>query len=451
MWIGILTPLAGIAPKRYFQEWSNTVMLLALGLSEKGIMVSMFRSQDFDQAAKTSGIMINMGGAAAEEQPVVGGWKVMPIADMFEHGSEFSLLHNFSGSLPLTYLKVTGTPVLSTICEVSPQDFPVWKKYDKQAFFTLPSRSGKLPELNYLGEVPPGLNLREYAFNAQPEDYVAFCDDIRPETGAREAVQLALKSGTSLIMSGKIENSMFFQKEIKPHLNSGLVTYLGEISQAKQRDLLARAYALFYPVKFNEVFPFRVIEAMAMGTPVISFRQGSLPEIITEEVTGFMVSSIQEAAGILPQVKKLNREDCRRAAEEKFSMEKMVDGYVKLYEQIMEERKSEDRRPWGYYRVICDEADLKVKRIYVAPGQRLSLQRHQKRSEHWYVTRGEAQVTLEDKDFSLQTGQAIDIPVGQWHRLANRGSYELELLEIQTGEYFGEDDIERREDDYARA
>ena len=111
----------------------------------------------------------------------------------------------------------------------------------------------------------------------------------------------------------------------------------------------------------------------------------------------------------------------------------------------------EDHRPWGYYRVLDDEPDHKVKRIVVYPKQRLSLQRHRHRMEHWYVVQGHAVVTRNDEEIPLKSGQAIDIPQGAWHRIMNSGDENLIFIETQTGDYFGEDDIERSEDDYGRA
>jgi mannose-6-phosphate isomerase len=110
----------------------------------------------------------------------------------------------------------------------------------------------------------------------------------------------------------------------------------------------------------------------------------------------------------------------------------------------------EDHRPWGYYQVYADEADHKVKRIVVYPGKRLSLQRHQRRTEHWYVMSGEALVTRGDEDIALIAEQSIDIPRGVIHRVANPGVTDMAFIEVQTGDYFGEDDIERLEDDFGR-
>ncbi|MFA7330627.1 MAG: phosphomannose isomerase type II C-terminal cupin domain [Candidatus Delongbacteria bacterium] len=107
-------------------------------------------------------------------------------------------------------------------------------------------------------------------------------------------------------------------------------------------------------------------------------------------------------------------------------------------------------RPWGHYEVLLDDPELKVKRIVVKPGQRLSLQRHQQRREHWFVAAGTARVTLDEQELDVAAGGSLDIPLGSWHRVANLGPTDLVLVEAQTGSYFGEDDIERREDDYGR-
>jgi len=111
----------------------------------------------------------------------------------------------------------------------------------------------------------------------------------------------------------------------------------------------------------------------------------------------------------------------------------------------------ESRRPWGFYENLTDTDYHKVKRITVYQGKRLSLQRHRRRTEHWYVIKGEALVTLDDQGIELTAGEAVDIGLGQIHRIENRGEGDLVFIEIQTGDYFGEDDIERLEDDFGRA
>jgi mannose-6-phosphate isomerase len=110
----------------------------------------------------------------------------------------------------------------------------------------------------------------------------------------------------------------------------------------------------------------------------------------------------------------------------------------------------ESRRPWGRYDVLADDASYKVKTIVVEPGERLSYQRHARRSEHWFVVSGRGVVTLDGDTVDVVAGRAVDVPVGTAHRIANIGDAPLLFVEVQHGEYFGEDDIERLEDDYGR-
>ena len=108
------------------------------------------------------------------------------------------------------------------------------------------------------------------------------------------------------------------------------------------------------------------------------------------------------------------------------------------------------QRPWGWFETICERAGFKIKRIGIAPGRQLSLQRHRQRAEHWVVVTGTAWATVGEQAFELRVGQHADIALGQLHRLANRTALELEIVEVQFGAVLDEDDIERLQDDYGR-
>jgi mannose-6-phosphate isomerase len=109
-----------------------------------------------------------------------------------------------------------------------------------------------------------------------------------------------------------------------------------------------------------------------------------------------------------------------------------------------------DRRPWGTYEVLDEGATFKVKRIEVLSGKRLSYQKHSQRAEHWVVVEGMARVTLDGREITLATGEAVDIPVGSAHRVQNPGKGNLIFIEVQRGNYLGEDDITRLQDDFGR-
>ena len=114
------------------------------------------------------------------------------------------------------------------------------------------------------------------------------------------------------------------------------------------------------------------------------------------------------------------------------------------------EGRETDQRPWGSYTVLDDAPTFKVKRIEVLPGKRLSYQRHARRSEHWFIVHGTAVVTLDGERRQVTAGEAVDVPVGTAHRIENAGDLPVVFVEVQHGDYFGEDDIVRLEDDYGR-
>ena len=190
---------------------------------------------------------------------------------------------------------------------------------------------------------------------------------------------------------------------------------------------------------------------MACGTPVIAFNKGSMPELINNGENGFLVENVEQAAEALKKIPEISRKKCRETVISRFSADRMVEDYVRVYELILSKCKREDHRPWGFYEVLSDKEDHKVKRITVYPKKRLSLQRHKRRSEHWHVLKGTALVDLNKKSIKLKAGESIDIKMGASHRIKNTGKDNMVFIEVQRGDYFGEDDIERLEDDYGRS
>lgn len=141
----------------------------------------------------------------------------------------------------------------------------------------------------------------------------------------------------------------------------------------------------------------------------------------------------------------------RLAPRPEVNAEAVLHFYQTIYKDVVVRDRKEEHRPWGYYEVLSDEPNHKVKRLVVLPSKRLSLQRHQHRAEHWNIISGEALVTIDRKEYHLTVGQSVNIPRGAIHRIQNPGTENLVIIEIQTGDYFGEDDIERFEDDFGRA
>jgi glycosyltransferase involved in cell wall biosynthesis len=449
MRIAMLSPIAWRTPPRHYGPWESVVSLLTEGLINKGIDVTLFATQD----SQTSGKLVSVCPRGYEEDkdimPKV--WECLHISELFERADEFDLIHNQFDFLPLTYMGMTSTPILTTIHGFSsPKIVPVYKKYNHRAYYVSISDADRSPELDYLATIHHGIDLGRFTFRPDRGDYLLFFGRFHHDKGAKEAIEIARISGKKLIMAGIIQDEAYFECEVKPHLDDDNIVYVGIAGPEKRDKLLGEAYALIHPINFDEPFGLSVIESMACGTPVVAFNRGSMAEVIADGRTGFLVTSVQEAVTRLARIEKIERAECRRWVEERFSADRMVEQYIQVYERIIAENRREDHRPWGYYRILADEPNHKVKRIVVFPGQRLSLQRHRQRAEHWYVVQGQAVVTRNREEIRLQSGQAVDLPQGVWHRMTNTGSENLVFIEVQTGSYFGEDDIERAEDDYGR-
>ncbi len=450
MRIAMLSPMAGRTHPGHDEPFRRMIGLLTEGLAARGVEVTLFPAGQGESSAPLQ---------ARAPEPSVG--KVNPlesevseclqISELFDRADDFDLIHNHAGFLPLTYSGLIKRPILTTIhggCTGA--SLPIYKKYNDRAFYVSIANARRSPELTYQATIYYGIDVDSFAFNDSSATELLFCGVIHPERGVAEAIEISRLSDKALVIAGAIQDEEFFSAEIAPLLDGNRIRYVGPVRPALRNQLLGRALALLHPVACDEPFDFSVLEATACGTPVIAFSGGLLREIITDGINGFVVPDVTAAAEATRKVHTISRANCRKITTERFSQRHMVEEYLKVYERILERTQTEDRRPWGYYVVLSDLPDHKVKRIVVWPGKRLSLQRHRLRSEHWTIIAGSPVVTVDGKDIHMRVGQSIDIPVGTEHRIYNPDQEPVVFIEVQMGEYFGEDDIERFEDDFGR-
>jgi glycosyltransferase involved in cell wall biosynthesis/mannose-6-phosphate isomerase-like protein (cupin superfamily) len=453
MKVALLSPIAWRTPPRHYGPWERVVSLLCEGLVEKGVDVTLFATGDSLTRAKLEYVCKTPYEEDSSILPKV--WECLHIAHLFEQAGEFDLIHNNFDFLPLSYSRLVDTPIVTTIHGFSsPKILPVYKEYADRSYYVAISNADRSPELEYIATVYHGIDVESFEFSPEQGDYLLYFGRIHPDKGTREAIEIARRFGMRLFLAGIIQDEAYFREHVAPFLDGHQVTYLGSVGPERRSSLLGGAYALLHPISFEEPFGLSVVEAMACGTPVVAFNRGSMPEVIRDGVTGYLVGSVEEAVEALARIPRIERAACRQWVEERFSRERMVNDYLEVYRKVLEKEKARARRartPWGKWEVLLDAPDCKVKRITVEPGRRLSYQKHFRRQEHWYVVSGQALVTLDGRGIPLQSGQAVDIPRRAAHRIENTGESPLIFIETQTGSYFGEDDIIRLEDDYGRA
>lgn len=334
MKIAMLSPIAWRTPPKKYGPWELIVSLLSEGLIERGIDVTLFATKD----SITKGHLVGVCpmGYAENNELLPKVWECLHISELFERGDEFDLIHNHFDFLPLTYQKMTKTPLITTIHGFSsPKIVPVYKKYNKKCYYVSISDADRHPELQYAATIYHGINLDQFTFQSEIGDYLLFFGRIHPDKGTWEAIQIALKYKMKLILAGIIQDNNYFEKKIKPFLNNENIQYIGVVDPNQRDYYLGGAYCLLHPINFNEPFGLSIVEAMACGTPVIAFNKGSMQEVINNKKTGIIVESIENAVSSLNEIKNINRIDCRKWVENKFSVDRMVEDYIQLYEKVL--------------------------------------------------------------------------------------------------------------------
>ena len=301
---------------------------------DAGINVTLFATAD----SVTKATLCSICPKGYEEDPEIMPkvWECLHISEAFEHARKFDLFHNHFDFLPLSYSKLVKTPLLTTIHGFSSQKIlPVYKKYNNSVFYISISDADRNPELSYLATIYHGIDMGKFVFNSAPDDYLLFFGRIHADKGTFEAIQIAKKCRRKLIISGIVQDKVYFAEKVKPYINDVDIFYSGIADPEKRTHILRNSLALLHPINFEEPFGLSVVESLACGTPVIAFNKGSMPEIIRDGKNGFLVDTVEEAVAAVNKIGKIDRLVCRKDAEQRFTAQRMVKDYIKMYQLIL--------------------------------------------------------------------------------------------------------------------
>ena len=332
--VAVLAPISWRVPPRHYGPWEQFASLLTEGLVARDLDVTLFASADSHTAARLASVVAH--GYSEDPTADAKVSECLHIAHAFERAGEFDIIHNSFDFLPLTYSGLVDTPVLTTIHGFSsPHILAVYRRYNATNAYVAISDSDRDPSLDYLATIHHGIDTDAFALHPAPGGYLLFFGRIHPDKGTVEAIEVAARCKLPLVIGGIVQDEQYFDELIAPRIDGDTVSFVGAVEAAQRSELLGGAQALLHPIGFDEPFGYSVVEAMACGTPVIAFNRGSMPELIDEGVSGFLVDDVDGAVAAVPACATLDRAAIRTQAVERFGVSRMVNAYIEAYEVVL--------------------------------------------------------------------------------------------------------------------
>jgi glycosyltransferase involved in cell wall biosynthesis len=334
MKIAMLAPIAWRTPPRHYGPWELVTSLLTEALVARGVDVTLFATQD----SLTAGTLAGVVPASYNEDPSIDAkvWEFRHLAHVFERAGEFDLIHNQADFPAHAFANLVDTPMVTTIHGFSSERIlPMYAPYQDRVHYVAISDADRHPALRYAATIHHGIPTGDFAFDARGSDDLLFFGRIHPDKGPVEAIAAARSSGRRLDMYGVIQDAGFHEREVLPGVDGDRIRYHGPVGGDARIKALGAARAMLHLINFDEPFGLSVIEAMACGTPVIAINRGSMPELMEHGVNGFLVDSVDEAVAAIERAGELDRAAVRQTVVERFSVERMADRYVDLYERIL--------------------------------------------------------------------------------------------------------------------
>ena len=340
MRIAQIAPLFEAVPPKLYGGTERVVSALTEELVAMGHDVTLFASGDSITAAKLDA----MRPQALRLDPSVKDWiayymRMMELVRRRAH--EFDVLHFHTDYFPSSLFSRQTTPFLTTLHGRLdlPEFADVYTLFPEVPMVSISdNQRTPLPDLNWTATVLHGLPRDVLTPRPVKQSYLAFLGRISPEKGIEAAIRIAGAVGMTLRVAAKVDNAdrEYFDRAIAPLLKvNPNVEFIGEINDGQKPDFLSGAHALLFPIDWPEPFGLVMIESMACGCPVIAMRRGSVPEVMDDGVSGFIVNNEAEAIAAVGRLGTLDRKVVRRTFEQKWTSRRMAEDYLRVYERLM--------------------------------------------------------------------------------------------------------------------
>jgi len=349
MKIALLAPPYLPVPPVGYGGTERIVHFLAEGLVKKGHKVILFASGDSQTSAKLYSTFAKSLGNSGEtkDKPL---YPLLSYIDCFSRASDFDIIHNHAQYYAMFLADLVKTPVVHTIHgsfakgEVPEDKRMTLERFRKHYFVSISfNQREPLPDLNWVETVYNGIDISEYPFSGKKGDYLLWVGRITWKKGPVEAIEVAKRLKMKLKIAAVIDpvDQEFFEKEVAPLVDGKLIEFIGELPEKEKGSVYGNAYCTLYPIHWHEPFGLVMAESLACGTPVVAFNIGSVPEVVLDGKTGYVVEDTRQMVEAVKKIETIDRALCRKVVEEKFTIEKMVEGYEKVYEKILKNKNQE--------------------------------------------------------------------------------------------------------------
>jgi glycosyltransferase involved in cell wall biosynthesis len=338
MRIAQLAPLAESVPPKLYGGTERVVAWLVDELVALGHDVTLFASGDSRTRGQLHPVWpraLRLGRKGVDPQAACS----VLLEAIAQRASDFDVIHSHVDWLPLPLLRRLGTPFLTTMH--GRLDLPglpdVIRAFGDAPFVSISNQQRRpLPDARWIGTVQHGLPVGQFRPSTEAGSYLAFLGRLTVEKGPEDAIRIARAAGMQLRVAAKIPRAetAYFKKILQPLIDDEDVQLIGEVDEVGKQPFLAGAAALLFPIDWPEPFGLVMIEAMACGTPVIGYRSGSVPEVIEDRVTGFIVANEEEAVQAVGRLPQLDRRKVRAGFEERFPASRMARDYERLYRML---------------------------------------------------------------------------------------------------------------------
>jgi glycosyltransferase involved in cell wall biosynthesis len=339
MRIAQVAPLNESVPPKFYGGTERIVSYLTEECVRQGHDVTLFASGDSNTGAKLVPICpraLRLQGGNGTD-PLAQHVRMVEMVARAKR--DFDVVHFHIDYVHFPIVRRERIPAVTTLhnrldiadTHAVYRDFP-----DMQLVSISDAQRSPMRWAHWAGTVYHGLPESLYHPRMEKGDYLAFIGRISPEKRVDRAIEIARRTEMPLKIAAKLDNAdkQYFEERIRRLLDTPLVEYVGEIGEPQKSDFLGHASALLFPIDWPEPFGLVMIEAMACGTPVIAYRAGSVPEVIDDSVTGYTVRNLEEAVSAVRRIGQLDRRDCRRVFEERFSAQRMVRDYTAIYHRF---------------------------------------------------------------------------------------------------------------------